>query len=925
MTTRETRARILRVVLPLLLLLFAAPGFAGELIFAQGVDGQAAYGPSSRAPGGPANAEIADDFNLSASVDRIVAYGFLWGPTDDFTGVYVRFYAFGAGGAPGALQSESFLAAGDPNLVNGLDSGGVLDITLPAPFSATGQHFVSVQPVLTTSWYRWSSSTNAPHGSPFYFRDPGTGVPDWQQSDGLNPNSNADVAFELYGTVTGAGHIDSLSADTLPRSGYLEILGSNFGGGGQVRIDGLAAPVADWTGNRIVAYVPEAAGLSSVPVQVTNASGQASNSLSVIVTNRVADGRVRWRFRMNGPYSEVRPVIGGDGTIYAIDAFQHLYAVTPDGALKWLVRGAGDKGVAVGTDGSVYVGSEGAIRAFNSDGSDKWTFLEDPYAFILVGVSVGPDGNIYAVATEGMGVFSLTPAGELRWQVPEPYSRLIVDYNEITFGSNGDVGQLYFYANRHLRALTLDGTPVFEIPGGLAALEPARSPAIGPDGSVHTDLDVYAPDGHLLWSFATPDPYNVFTNPDVGSDGVHYFGQNLSQLFALNPDGSQRWHVTFTDYLQGPVVDPLNAQLVMGGANTGDQPGFILSTSAGDGQELWRVALPIEDPTVWNPWIGMWGFNQFVDSRARFASDGLTAYLVTATATGDNATSKSFVYALDAGLGAPPPPPPPVPDILTITPPSGPSGGGGAMAIEGSGYVAGATVTIGGSLAPASVLDATTISAASPALSPGTLNDLTVTNPDASFSTVQNAWLSDFLDVAQSDAFHPHVEKIFRHGITAGCGSGLFCRDGVVSRAQLAVFLLKAAYGSAYTPPPCAGVFADVQCLPTPAFAAGWIEELAAEGITGGCGGGNFCPTEPVSRAQMAVLLLKSEHGPAYAPPSCTGVFADVACPGVFAAWIEQLAAEGITGGCGAGNYCPDSPSTRGQMAVFLTKAFHLP
>src|SRR6185369_5860824 len=408
------------------------------------------------------------------------------------------------------------------------------------------------------------------------------------------------------------------------------------------------------------------------------------NSLSVIVTNRVADGRVRWRFRMNGPYSEVRPVIGGDGTIYAIDAFQHLYAVTPDGALKWLVRGAGDKGVAVGTDGSVYVGSEGAIRAFNSDGSDKWTFLEDPYAFILVGVSVGPDGNIYAVATEGMGVFSLTPAGELRWQVPEPYSRLIVDYNEITFGSNGDVGQLYFYANRHLRALTLDGTPVFEIPGGLAALEPARSPAIGPDGSVHTDLDVYAPDGHLLWSFATPDPYNVFTNPDVGSDGVHYFGQNLSQLFALNPDGSQRWHVTFTDYLQGPVVDPLNAQLFMGGANTGDQPGFILSTSAADGQELWRVALPIEDPTVWNPWIGMFGFNQFVTSRARFASDALTAYLVTATATGDNATSKSFVYALDARLGAPPPPPPPVPDILTITPPSGPSGGGGAMAIEGS-------------------------------------------------------------------------------------------------------------------------------------------------------------------------------------------------------------------------------------------------
>ena len=39
---------------------------------------------------------------------------------------------------------------------------------------------------------------------------------------------------------------------------------------------------------------------------------------------------------------------------------------------------------------------------------------------------------------------------------------------------------------------------------------------------------------------------------------------------------------------------------------------------------------------------------------------------------------------------------------------------------------------------------------------------------------------------------------------------------------------------------------------------------------------------------------------------------------------IEQLAAEQITGGCGGGNYCPASPSTRGQMAVFLTKTLNL-
>jgi len=74
----------------------------------------------------------------------------------------------------------------------------------------------------------------------------------------------------------------------------------------------------------------------------------------------------------------------------------------------------------------------------------------------------------------------------------------------------------------------------------------------------------------------------------------------------------------------------------------------------------------------------------------------------------------------------------------------------------------------------------------------------------------------------------------------------------------------------------------------------------------------------------MAVFLLKAEHGSAYVPPECVGAFMDVACPSTFANWIEQLATENVTGGCGGGNYCPGSPNTRGQMAVFITKTFNL-
>lgn len=149
-----------------------------------------------------------------------------------------------------------------------------------------------------------------------------------------------------------------------------------------------------------------------------------------------------------------------------------------------------------------------------------------------------------------------------------------------------------------------------------------------------------------------------------------------------------------------------------------------------------------------------------------------------------------------------------------------------------------------------------------------------------------------------------------------------YCPESYVTRAQMAVFLMVAEHGTGYTPPNATGVFNDV---PADNGFARWIEQMAAEGITGGCGNGNYCPNAPVTRAQMAVFLLVAEHGTGYTPPAATGVFADVPVGDPFAPWIEQLAAEGITGGCGGGNYCPATPVTRGQMAVFLVTTFHLP
>ena len=130
------------------------------------------------------------------------------------------------------------------------------------------------------------------------------------------------------------------------------------------------------------------------------------------------------------------------------------------------------------------------------------------------------------------------------------------------------------------------------------------------------------------------------------------------------------------------------------------------------------------------------------------------------------------------------------------------------------------------------------------------------------------------------------------------------------------------ALGDCTVPAPDALVSVDFLDVPPSDLFHDFVNTVSRNGITAGCGGGDYCPATAVNRAQMAVFLLKSKFGADHVPPPATGsVFTDVP-QGAFAAdWIEELAALGITGGCGGGDYCPTAAVTRAQMAVFLLKA----
>jgi len=197
--------------------------------------------------------------------------------------------------------------------------------------------------------------------------------------------------------------------------------------------------------------------------------------------------------------------------------------------------------------------------------------------------------------------------------------------------------------------------------------------------------------------------------------------------------------------------------------------------------------------------------------------------------------------------------------------------------------------------------------------------------PGGGTSGAQSFYVNtNFLDVPINYFAAAYIDAIFNAGITVGCDVRLFCPERTTSRAEMAVFLLKAKFGSSHVPPDPVQIFPDV---PNDAFAAAWIDELGTLQITAGCGGGLYCPDAPVSRAEMAVFLLKTSQGSDYVPPPATGtVFADVHIGDFAADWIEDIANRGVTGGCDAvPNYCPTRSVTRAEMAVFLTKMFGIP
>ncbi|MBA4372202.1 MAG: hypothetical protein C0402_05010 [Thermodesulfovibrio sp.] len=182
---------------------------------------------------------------------------------------------------------------------------------------------------------------------------------------------------------------------------------------------------------------------------------------------------------------------------------------------------------------------------------------------------------------------------------------------------------------------------------------------------------------------------------------------------------------------------------------------------------------------------------------------------------------------------------------------------------------------------------------------------------------------SSYFDVASGSLVLPYTESLFNNSVATGCTSGFFCPGTVINNGQMAVFIVKALG----LPPAdtCTGtMFNDVNSSMTGGTeACRYMEKFGDLNIMSARGDGYFLPNATVSRALIAEVILRA-LGVSPAATCSSAIFDDVT-DGMFGGttacrYIEKLSEFSAAAECSPDNYCPDSPLTRSQLAVFLTE-----
>ncbi len=277
--------------------------------------------------------------------------------------------------------------------------------------------------------------------------------------------------------------------------------------------------------------------------------------------NATGDGTQNWVY-LTGGNIESSPAVAADGTIYFGSWDGHLYALNPDGTLRWrFATGGRVYSPAIGGAGTIYVGSEdGNLYAVLPDGRQIWRYPTG--GAVTTRPAVSAAGNIYFGSDDGF-FYALTPSGDRLWP-PYKVSSLIDEdrpnpiRSSPAFSPAG--GTVYFGTDEGLfYALNATSGTLVGLTVPSSADKFRSSPAVGPDGRVYVGNDngfIYALNSAasgVVWSVSTGEA--VRSSPAVGTNGVVYVGSMNDRLYAIDAaTGDLRWTYTAGGNIQSPVA-----------------------------------------------------------------------------------------------------------------------------------------------------------------------------------------------------------------------------------------------------------------------------------------------------------------------------------------------------------------------------------
>ena len=361
-------------------------------------------------------------------------------------------------------------------------------------------------------------------------------------SDEQNPTFVYDVAGSYAVTLTVTDSYDLQSSVTKNITVY----------------DPAAAVSMEWSallGGNVQAG--SSAALSPDGSTVYMMRSLSGSDVAALVAYDAASGSQKWMVDLSvamqgaSPTAQARdifssPAVDDNGNVYMIvrdlqsEADRNLYtiSVSADGSLRWAVPVATPSSnlyattPAIAADGSIFIAHrDGKVGSLTPDG-EYTEYPSTGLSNITSGVAISRSGMVYVTGGNSLGLFGYNPSSDVSWTYNTNFggasSALIGALKSTTVAIGAD-GTVYSVSD------ATSGGIIFAVDGVTGAEKWAYT-TVGaiPDGGVALGADgtVYASGGEYLAS-----------TPSAG-------------IYAINPDGTLKWHYPSTAAVQtSPIVD----------------------------------------------------------------------------------------------------------------------------------------------------------------------------------------------------------------------------------------------------------------------------------------------------------------------------------------------------------------------------------